>query len=211
MNESRLVRPFQYPNETLVRRHGPRGYFDPQRYKPWLRDEFHFRCVYCLCRERWCPDGDDAFSVEHFHPQALAAADICNYENLLYACCRCNAAKRDLINLLDPAKVPLAEHLEIGEDGQIHGRTDDGRELIQVCQLYRANLTAFRRGIFELLRALQDLKEDAQRQLLRRYFGFPSNLPRLSKLRPPGGNSRPQGIETSFFELRERGQLAEFY
>jgi hypothetical protein len=101
--------------------------------------------------------------------------------------------------------------LEIVEDGTIRGRTEAGRELIQVCQLDRANLTEFRRGIFEVLQALQGLKEHSQREILRRYFGFPSNLPRLATLRPPGGNSRPKGIETSFYERRQRGELAEFY
>jgi hypothetical protein len=211
MNEWLLVRPFQYPDETLVRRHGPHGYVDPKRYKPWLRDEFHFRCIYCLCRERWYPDGDDAFSVEHFQPQVSAPGEICNYENLLYACCRCNAARRDLTNMLDPAKVALAEHLEIAADGTICSLSDEGKDLIQICQLDRPNLTTFRRGILEILRALNDLKEEAKRQILRRYFGFPSNLPRLSALRPPGGNTRPRGIEDSFYEQQQRSELAEFY
>jgi hypothetical protein len=51
---------FDYPVGTHVRRHGPQGYLDYKHYKPWLRDEFSFRCVYCLCRETWFPDGDVA-------------------------------------------------------------------------------------------------------------------------------------------------------
>jgi hypothetical protein len=167
--------------------------------------------VYCLSRERWCPDGEDVFSVEHFRPQALAASDICNYDSLLYTCCRCNAAKRDLTDVLDPAEVPLAEHLEILENGTIRALTEDGRDLIAVCQLDRPNLTEFRRGIFEVLRGFDDLGEAARGQILRRYFGFPSNLPRLAVLRPPGGNSRPTGIENSFYEKRSRGDLPDFY
>jgi hypothetical protein len=46
---------FQYPRQAHVRRHGPLGYVNYQSYKPWLRDEFEFRCVYCLWRERWRP------------------------------------------------------------------------------------------------------------------------------------------------------------
>ena len=38
--------------------------------------------------------GDDAFGVEHFHPQVSAPAEICDYENLLYACCRCRPEMR---------------------------------------------------------------------------------------------------------------------
>jgi hypothetical protein len=55
---------FRYPMSAHERRHGPRGYQDYRSYKPWLRDEFEFRCVYCLCRERWFPDGDANFSVD---------------------------------------------------------------------------------------------------------------------------------------------------
>ena len=44
---------FTYPSEPDVRRHGPQGYADAASYRPWLRDEFAFRCVYCLFREQW--------------------------------------------------------------------------------------------------------------------------------------------------------------
>ncbi|MFO7901101.1 MAG: hypothetical protein ACQESR_23500 [Planctomycetota bacterium] len=211
MNDTTWLNPFRYAERSLVRRHGPQGYTSPYRYKPWLRDEFQFRCAYCLCRERWCPDGDDAFSVEHFHAQVLAPNEICEYDNLLYTCCRCNAAKQGVMGILNPAEVPLAEHLEILSDGRIRGLTDQGWELIGVCQLARTKLTEFRRGIFEILGVIQDLNEPARRQILQRYFGFPVNLPRLATLRPPGGNSRPQGIQSSFYERRCRGDLPPFY
>jgi hypothetical protein len=45
--------PFVYPRAAPLRRHGPAGYAQYERYRPWLRDEFAFRCVYCLKREQW--------------------------------------------------------------------------------------------------------------------------------------------------------------
>src|SRR4051794_20056002 len=60
------------PAGAHERRHGPRGYVDDEHYKPWLRDEFVFRCLYCRCREVWFPDGDPTFSVEHLQPTSLA-------------------------------------------------------------------------------------------------------------------------------------------
>jgi hypothetical protein len=60
--------PFAYPVTAHERRHSPAGYVDYQNYKPWLRDEFTFRCVYCLERERWYPSGAAAFSVDHVVP-----------------------------------------------------------------------------------------------------------------------------------------------
>ena len=43
-----LPAPFAYPTTPHTRRHGPRGYKNYKEYKPFLRDEFAFRCVYCL-------------------------------------------------------------------------------------------------------------------------------------------------------------------
>ena len=42
---------------------GPRGYSEHENYRPWLRDEFAFRCVYCLARERW-HKGEYGFQVD---------------------------------------------------------------------------------------------------------------------------------------------------
>jgi hypothetical protein len=88
--DSGTPRLFAYPHAVHVRRHGPIGYLDYADYKPWLRDEFHFRCVYCLCRERWFPDGDEAFSVDHLQPQSAVPGLVCDYDNLVYACCHWN-------------------------------------------------------------------------------------------------------------------------
>jgi len=55
--------PFVYADRPHVRKHGPAGYTEFPTYKPWLRDEFHFRCVYCLERERWYPSGHAAYST----------------------------------------------------------------------------------------------------------------------------------------------------
>ena len=43
---------YRYPNQTHRRKHGPQGYRAAAEYREWLRDEFLFRCVYCLERER---------------------------------------------------------------------------------------------------------------------------------------------------------------
>jgi hypothetical protein len=47
--------------------------------------------------------------------------------------------------------------------------------------------------------------------LLRRHLGYPANLPDLACLRPPGGNSRPEGIAGSSFERKRRGELPDIY
>src|SRR5438874_5606389 len=93
--------PFQYFRTPHTRRHGPEGYVQYESYKDWLRDEFTFRCVYCLERERWHDQA--SFGVDHVLPKGVAgfAHLVCVYRNLVYACNRCNSIKQDEI-LLDP-------------------------------------------------------------------------------------------------------------
>ena len=61
---------FVYPAEPPRRRHGPQGYATPQGYRPWLRDEFCFRCAYCLLREQWGLVRG-TFDIDYFLPVAL--------------------------------------------------------------------------------------------------------------------------------------------
>ncbi len=43
-----MTPPFQYPPVAGSRIHAPMGYADAESYREWLRDEFAFRCIYCL-------------------------------------------------------------------------------------------------------------------------------------------------------------------
>jgi hypothetical protein len=203
---------FAFPERPHIRKHGPSGYEDYRSYKDWLRDEFTFRCVYCLERERWYPSGQDAFAVEHVLPKGLPEYHHleCDYENLVYACNRCNAAKRQEV-ILDPCSQPFAEHLRVGEDGQIEGRTVQGKDLVEILGL---NLEAARgvRVMYMRLLALQEKYPDDPevKALGQQAFGFPEDLPDLIKLRPPG-NQRPEGAENCYQRQRELGRLSPAY
>lgn len=52
--------------------------------------------------------------------------------------------------------------------------------------------------------------EDSRDQYVQ-LMGFPDDLPDLSRLRPPEGNSRPEGVQQSYFAQRQRGELPETY
>ena len=56
---------YDYPSIEHERIHGPGGYSNYFSFKEWLRDEFGFRCVYCLTRERWYDWGEALFGVDH--------------------------------------------------------------------------------------------------------------------------------------------------
>ena len=70
---------FVYPEVPHSRRHGPKGYADCYQYHPWLRDEFSFRCVYCLSRERWGKGHYDTTLAQN--PHALRVG-ICFQEQI---------------------------------------------------------------------------------------------------------------------------------
>lgn len=202
---------FRYPREPHRRRHGPRGYASYQQYKPWLRDEFEFRCVYCLCRERWFPNGEGSFSVDHVKPRLAFPERLGDYDNLVYACVQCNAAKQDLYPVPDPCEEPYGRHLAVRDDGQIEGLSSVGRELIRVCGLDRPDLTEFRGRITRVAKYSGQQGDNFARRALRSWLVYPANLPRLSKLRPPHGNTRPGGIARCYYELAVRNELAETY
>ena len=112
-----LPDPFVYRAEIHERVHGPEGYREYAAYKPWLRDEFAFRCVYCLEREAWYPDRAASFSADHAEPKSARPDLTLDYGNLLYACTRCNSAKGDRTGFLDPTRSAMADHLRVEPDG----------------------------------------------------------------------------------------------
>lgn len=194
---------FDFP-PPAERRHGPQGYVDYTSFKPWLRDEFAFRCLYCLTRERWFPIGHEGFSVEHYAAQSIAPALRCNYENLLYVCCACNAARRDIALPFDPMQEPLSAHLRITRGGLAEALTIEGAQFIDICRLNRSASVDFRRRLLNLL-------ETANEDVLLDWLAYPDDLPDLSTSRPPTGNSRPAGIAESYFERRRRAELPPVY
>src|SRR5258708_39779156 len=113
-----MTNPFDYPPAPHARRHGPVGYADCASYRPWLRDEFSFRCVYCLLREQW-GRVRGVFDIDHFEPTTKRPNIALDYDNLLYACATCNATKRDL-EVPDPLTVLNRGSIRVSEDGRLH-------------------------------------------------------------------------------------------
>src|SRR4051812_26171134 len=157
----RLPDPFAYPAEPHVRKHAPAGYKDYQDYKPWLRDEFEFRCVYCLQREMWSRERQAVFSVDHIVPRSEDPDGLlgCEYANLLYACTRCNSARQD-VRVLDPTAVVMSEHVRVEPDGTVTGLTDEGRFLIELLYLNAGPAVDERNRVFRILRRSVALPDD---------------------------------------------------
>jgi hypothetical protein len=199
-----MPEPYAYPTTPHIRRHGPGGWSDYQKYRPWLRDEFTFRCVYCLDREVW-RDMRERMHIDHFQAQALRKDLKCEHTNLLYLCPACNSQKSDSI-LPNPCGIGLGECLQVHIDGRIEAKTCDGHVLIDVLALDDPRTVERRRRIIGTLRSLAETNWPIFVDWMR----FPEDLPDLTRV-PPPHNLKPDGIAESCFEKRKRGALPEVY
>lgn len=195
---------YRYPTKRHRRRHGPQGYDDVESFRPWLRDEFTFRCVYCLEREQWT-NVVGTFHLEHFRAVAKYPAEELDYDNLLYACHSCNSLKSNR-QVPDPLTVLLSNMVLVYSDGRIEGLTAEARDLIDGMGL---DDPAYRERRQLMLRIVQ-VAEQTDQVLYRTLLGFPEDLPNLARLRPPE-NKRPNGVRNSYHALRQRGKLAVTY
>lgn len=181
----------------FCRRHGPRGYADYSGYKPWLRDDFWFTCIYCLARESWYPSGHGSFSVDHITPRSRMGAD--DYDNLVYACCACNSARR-ATGVLDPTSHRLIDHLELQQDGRFSATTIEGSVLIDVLLLNEQGRVEARQAMMDIISLYFEIPDNPRvKSVFQKYFSLPKDAPDLRKLRPPGGNLEPSSAEDCLF------------
>lgn len=205
----RLVpEPYAYPSTPHTRRHGPAGWSDYQRYRPWLRDEFTFRCVYCLEREVW-RDMRVGMHIDHFQPQKLRPDLASDYTNLLYLCQACNGLKRAWI-LPDPSALALGKCLRVLKDGRIEAidNSQEGKLLIEKLALDQPPATNRRRMIIGTI--LSFAEHDWS--MFVEWMQYPDDLPDLRDVRnTPPSNSKLEGLAQSFQERKRRGELPEVY
>jgi hypothetical protein len=196
--------PFTYPIRPHVRKHGPSGYKNYESYRDWLRDEFSFRCVFCLNREQWGV-GLGVWDIDHLMPRSLFPLGECLYENLLYACRQCNLNKNDHL-APDPCQIAFGDCLVVHDDGAINALNEAGELLIKNLRLNNQDYTRFRQLIIQAIRSFFLHDRDTYMQWMR----YPQNLPDLSRLKPPS-NAKPEGVNDSFHACRLRGELSETY
>lgn len=202
--------PFTYPAAPHVRRHAPGGYTDYTSFKPWLRDEFVFCCVFCRLRERFYPTGQDAFAVEHLIPQVARPDLVCEYANLVYACVKCNSFKGERGRVPDPCVTAYGNHLRVEADGRVVALSDDGRVLMRLLRLDRSELTELRGRFLRLARKVDTDPTSDWAQDVRQFFSYPPDMEDLRPLRPPADGA-PRSADDCHFARRERQELAETY
>jgi hypothetical protein len=194
---------FDYPQIVHQRRHGP-SYKSLASYRAWLRDEFSFRCVYCLFREQWGRVKGE-FDVEHWQAQVNDPQLGLDYDNLFYGCHTCNLLK-GTDPVPDPGHCLTADQVRLNPDGSIEGLSDDASELIEILGLDSDSYREWRQVWIRNV----ELAEQYDPQQYRRLMGFPEDLPDLSA-KLPAENKRPEGVQESWFARRQRGELPETY
>lgn len=199
------MRAYRYPSQRHRRKHGPQGYASPTQFGDWLRDEFVIRCVYCLEREQWV-NRTGHFHGDHFLPVALRPDLKLAYDNLVYACHACNARKRAQV-IPDPLQVFLRKAVTVRPDGMITTKTREARSLVEILQLNSREYRTHRRLMIRILR----LAARCDPSLFAELMGFPDDVPDLASLAPPGGNTKPAGVEESHYALRRQRKLPDTY
>ena len=185
-------------SERKDRRHGP-VYSSYPSYRPWLRDEFSFRCVYCLIREEWGRLTGE-FDLDHFQPQSNRPDLATAYENLVYACHSCNLRKSDT-DVFDPESSLVKGCVKVYPTGRISGLTPGSRAIIAKLGL---DSPKFRKWRLIWIRNVELAKEYDQAQY-ERLLSFPSDLPDLSSR--TCDNTKPEGVEASYRAQSDRGEL----
>ena len=165
-----IVNPYIYPGKPHQRTHGPAGYANYTSYRPWLEDEFFFRCVYCLKRMVWAPT--DQWVVDHLIPLADAPELECEYDNLVFACQFCNEQK-GASHVRNPCQVGYGSCLIVEADGTVRPTRSGGYQINQVAQpeSQSSDSRAFQDPWYHrVIRAIRSRRVD-------RYLGYPTNLP----------------------------------
>jgi hypothetical protein len=195
------VEPFEYPLLPHRRKHGPVGYTHWSGFKDWLRDEFDFRCVYCMRREIW--DRKQAiWVVEHLKPRCSHPHLTTVYSNLVLACAACNSCKSSDA-APDPCRVGFGTLVTVAQDGSITSHDPLGVKLIRAARLDDRDSNDWRRAVIGIMRSLK--KNDPALYLER--MGFPiHDLPDLKRRRQKG-NTKPKGVLDCRFEQYKAGKL----
>ena len=128
------------------------------------------------------------FDLDHFQPQKTRPDLATVYDNLVYACARCNLAKSAQA-VPDPLIVLTRGSLRLHPDGKLEGLGEDARSAILKLDLNSPEMVSWRL----LWVRIADLAAEHDDVLWQRIMGFPEDLPDLARLRPPGG-ILPQGL-----------------
>ncbi|HET7504475.1 MAG TPA: HNH endonuclease [Kofleriaceae bacterium] len=147
-----LAAPIERNHAPLARAQHDRAY---EQFRACLRWEFAFACPFCLLHEaQVCPAGaagSAQYWIEHIEPQS-DRPDLRNvYSNVVYACRRCNLARRSRPRvdsagrrLLDPCSDIWAVHF-LHQGDELCAQTSDAAYTLEAYDLNCPEKVALRR------------------------------------------------------------------
>lgn len=113
-------------------------------FRRYVEDDFVHCCAYCLRHEDWA-DGAETYEIDHFRPHSLFPDLICVFDNLYYACHRCNHRKLDRwpseellaqgIGFVDFCQDDFETHYELMPDGFWKPLTESARYTLRMLRL----------------------------------------------------------------------------
>jgi hypothetical protein len=160
--------PFAYPKVRHVRSQKPGPFTQYQRFKPFLREEFSRKCVYC--REPDGLKGKDSFGVDHYRPKKDFPQLSCVYENLFYCCGPCNRRKgrRWALPRLEathfipnPCDHVMFSHLQF-QEGIVGDKTLAGKYAVECLDLNDPVSVEHRQFVGRLIARLEQQREEAE-------------------------------------------------
>jgi hypothetical protein len=160
------LNPFSYPKVRHVRTQTPPFYPDYRQYKPWLRIEFSFACVYCRQSECGKPEG---FGVEHYKPKSQFPQLEREYTNLFYSCNGCNSRKGSrwfsgASFIPNPCEHTMWEHLRF-KDEVVEPRSSSGALAAKIFDLNAPGRVALRKATIDVATTYAAKRVEAQQKL----------------------------------------------
>jgi hypothetical protein len=107
----------------------------------------------------------------------------------------------------DPSQVLLRASIRLDASGILEPLAPEATRVVNLLNLNRRRAVEYRKLWMEIVRLAREFRPELYEKLM----GFPADLPDLSRLCPPGGNSRPNGVDESHFAQRHRGTLPATY
>ena len=98
--------------------------------------------------------------------------------------------------------------LFVNSDGVVEARNNLDIVLIAGLRLDNPDVTYQRKMLIRVVR-LAEQKNNLP--VILQLLGYPGDVPNLKQKRPPSGNSRPAGLDDSWYERARRGELPLIY
>ena len=189
----------KFRDNTPFRRTDQRKYADYHAYREPLKADFHACCGYCDDPERF---SDVPYQIDHFVPKAVMKTIAENdYDNLVFACRRCNRAKwnkwpsRDenvshdgVMGFVDPCNPEYDRQFERNDRGEIIPTTLLGGWMWKELDLGNAahriiwTLSQIRNEIDVIFQNPQALADERIVLLCNQYFNLEDQLKGTSQM-----------------------------